>query len=72
LDEFFEVLTWRQLGLHDKPIILMNTAGYWDRLTDLLHHVVTDGFADDSLLGFVETADTPADILARLNTYRAA
>jgi len=50
----------------------MNTAGYWDRLTDLLHHVVTDGFADASLLGFVETADTPADILARLNTYRAA
>lgn len=72
LDEFFEVLTWRQLGLHDKPIILMNTAGYWDRLTHLLHHMVTDGFADASLLGFVETVDTPADTLARLSAYRAA
>ncbi|MDG1116978.1 MAG: TIGR00730 family Rossman fold protein, partial [Flavimaricola sp.] len=29
LDEFFEVLTWRQLGLHDKPVVLLNTEGYW-------------------------------------------
>lgn len=72
LDEFFEVLTWRQLGLHDKPIILMNTAGYWDRLADLLQHMVTNGFADASLLGFIESAETPDGILARLSAYRPA
>ena len=72
LDEFFEVLTWRQLGLHDKPIILMNTAGYWDRLADLLQHMVTNGFADASLLGFIESAETPAGTLARLSAYRPA
>lgn len=61
LDEFFEVLTWRQLGLHEKPIFLLNTEGYWTPLTDLLTHVVDRGFADASLLGFVETvADVPA------------
>jgi len=32
LDEFFEALTWRQLGLHEKPIVLLNTNGYWDPL----------------------------------------
>ncbi|WP_093115944.1 TIGR00730 family Rossman fold protein [Salinihabitans flavidus] len=56
LDEFFEVLTWRQLGLHDKPLILLNTAGYWDPLLALLDHVIAQGFADPSLRGFVQVA----------------
>lgn len=68
LDEFFEVLTWRQLGLHDKPIYLLNTNGYWDPLGGLLDHVVAQGFADASLLGFVErVADVPT-LMARLAT----
>ncbi len=56
LDEFFEVLTWRQLGLHRKPIYLLNINGYWDKLIALLDHVIADGFADASLRGFVGTA----------------
>ena len=58
LDEFFEVLTWRQLGLHAKPIILLNILGYWQPLLDLTRHVVAQGFADASLQGFVTTVDT--------------
>jgi uncharacterized protein (TIGR00730 family) len=50
LDEFFEVLTWAQLGLHDKPIFLLNTAGYWDPLVALNDRIVTQGFADAALL----------------------
>jgi uncharacterized protein (TIGR00730 family) len=49
LDELFEALTWRQLGLHNKPVLLMNTNGYWDPLIALLQHVTSQGFADDSL-----------------------
>ena len=49
LDEFFEALTWRQLGLHGKPIILLNTADYWVPLTTLLDHIIAQGFADASL-----------------------
>lgn len=61
LDEFFEVLTWRQLGLHEKPIFLLNTEGYWDKLSDLLDHIVAQGFADASLLEFFTTlSDVPA------------
>ena len=53
LDELFEVLTWRQLGLHKKPVFLVNTNGYWDPFMSLLHHVVDHGFADAALLDYV-------------------
>ena len=55
LDEFFEALTWRQLGLHAKPIILLNIDGFWDPLQNLLNHVVGQGFAGDDILSFVTT-----------------
>ena len=69
LDELFEVLTWAQLGLHQKPIVVVNTAGYWDPLMTLIRHVVDQGFADPSLLDFLTVAATPDDAL---DTLRAA
>ena len=61
LDEFFEVLTWRQLGLEDKPVVLANTEGYWDPLMGLIDHVIAEGFAGDTLRGYVTLAsDVPA------------
>ena len=54
LDEFFEVLTWRQLGLHAKPIVLMDVNGFWAPLTGLIDHVIGQGFADRSLADFVQ------------------
>ncbi|MBV7392684.1 TIGR00730 family Rossman fold protein [Mameliella sediminis] len=66
LDEFFEVLTWRQLGLHDKPIILMDVAGYWGPLRALMAHVVDSGFADGSLLDFVQSGGSAEEVMALL------
>ncbi len=66
LDELFEVLTWRQLGLHDKPILLLNINGYWDPLVALIGHVIAQGFADASLKGFLSVVDTVADATANL------
>ncbi|MBS0124139.1 TIGR00730 family Rossman fold protein [Thetidibacter halocola] len=66
LDEFFEVLTWRQLGLHGKPIVLLDVNGYWGPLAALLHHVVDHGFADGSLLDFVQTAGTADEAITIL------
>lgn len=66
LDEFFEVLTWRQLGLHTKPIFLLNTDGYWTPLLDLMRHMVDQGFASASVLEFVEIVDTVPDLRAAL------
>lgn len=66
LDEFFEVLTWRQLGLHQKPIFLLNTEGYWKPLTGLIDHVIAEGFADDSLRDFIRTVDDLQDLSSAL------
>ena len=49
LDEFFEVLTWAQIGLHGKPILLLDVAGYWQPLLALVDHIIAEGFAAPSL-----------------------
>ncbi|MEP2891358.1 TIGR00730 family Rossman fold protein [Tateyamaria sp.] len=67
LDELFEVLTWRQLGLHEKPVILINTKGYWDPLLALIRHVIDNGFADASLMDFFEVATDSAQTLDLLS-----
>lgn len=67
LDEFFEVLTWRQLGLHEKPLILLNTEGYWDPLLALIDHAIEQGFADRSLMDFVQTVPDVATLAVRLD-----
>ena len=59
LDEFFEVLTWRQLNLHEKPILLLNTNGFWDPLVGLIDHVIGQGFADASLKDLVQVVADP-------------
>jgi uncharacterized protein (TIGR00730 family) len=45
LDEVFEMITWRQLKLHDKPILLVDLGGYWQPLLRLVDHVIAQGFA---------------------------
>ena len=44
LDETFEIITWKQLGLHDKPVVLVNVAGFWDPLLALLAHQLEAGY----------------------------
>ncbi|MBI1172803.1 TIGR00730 family Rossman fold protein [bacterium] len=71
LDEFFEVLTWAQIGLHAKPIWLVDVGGYWQPLLALLDHVIAEGFADPSLRGqFHVLADVPA-LQAAMRSFRA-
>lgn len=48
LEELFEVVTWRQLGMHDKPIIILNAEGYWDKLVNMIDCIIDDGFAQPS------------------------
>ncbi|MCZ7676018.1 MAG: TIGR00730 family Rossman fold protein [Roseovarius sp.] len=66
LDEFFEALTWRQLGLHAKPVVLLDTAGYWRPLVALIDHVITEGFADAGLRDYVTVCGTVAELRASL------
>lgn len=53
LEELFEVLSWRTLGLHSKPIVIIDQGGYWKPLAALLHNVVEGGFAERSHLDHV-------------------
>ncbi|MEM8793660.1 MAG: TIGR00730 family Rossman fold protein [Pseudomonadota bacterium] len=67
LDELVEVLTWRQLGLHERPVILVNVDGYWDPFMALLDHIIDQGFCDPSFRGYatlVETAEQAVAILS--------
>ncbi|MFD3190708.1 TIGR00730 family Rossman fold protein [Sedimentitalea sp. HM32M-2] len=66
LDELFEALTWRQLGLHDKPILVLNSGGYWTPLRALIAHVIEQGFADASLAEMLTWADTPGEAMTAL------
>ena len=72
LDEFFEVLTWAQLGLHDKPIYLVDVNGYWQPLLGLVDHVIDRGFADASLRGYITVVAGPAALVADLRARRSA
>ena len=67
LDEFFEVLTWRQLGLHAKPVIVLNSGGYWTPLRALLDHIVAEGFAEANVRDFVTFVDDVAGLEAALS-----
>jgi uncharacterized protein (TIGR00730 family) len=66
LDETFEILSWRQLGLHSKPIFLLDICGYWAPLRELLSHIVEAGFARPPTLGFVRVVPTVAELLNAL------
>jgi uncharacterized protein (TIGR00730 family) len=66
LDEMFEVLSWRQLKLHEKPIFLVDIGGYWTPLRRLLGHIVEQGFARPGALGLVHVVASVAALIEAL------
>lgn len=66
-EEFFEIYTLKQLGRHQKPIILYNIDGFFDRLNDILNGLVTDGFMRETCLSLLSFATTPDEVLEQLN-----
>ena len=69
LDEFFEILTWAQLGLHRKPCGLLNAQGYFDRLLAFLDHTVEQGFVRREHQSMISVSDSPATLLDALVAY---
>ena len=66
LDETIEMITWRQLGFHDKPIVLANIRGYWNPLLTLFDHIVATGFAQPDSHDLYTVADSVDGIFERL------
>lgn len=67
LDETIEILTWKQLRLHAKPVFVLDTAGYWSTLKTLFDAVVNQGFADASMHDLYDMVATPAELFERLD-----
>lgn len=65
-EELFEVWTWRQLGYHNKPIGLLNTAGYYDGLLAFLQAAVSNQFMSDWQMGLIQHSSDPSSLLANL------
>jgi hypothetical protein len=72
LDETFEIISWKQLGLHDKPIFLVDVAGYWAPLRRLLDHVVESGFAQPKTHGLLRVVRHVAGLMDALTGEPAA
>ncbi|MEC9267887.1 MAG: TIGR00730 family Rossman fold protein [Alphaproteobacteria bacterium] len=72
LDETFEILTWKQLQLHNKPIVLVNVEGYWDHFVHLVEHQVREGFVRERYLQFFRIVDTVEEVVPALLEDAAA
>jgi uncharacterized protein (TIGR00730 family) len=71
LEEFFEVFTWGQLGLHDKPIALLDVGGYYEPMLRFMDHMVEQGFLKSEYRAML-IVDTDVDaVLDRYATHRA-
>jgi uncharacterized protein (TIGR00730 family) len=69
LDELFEIVTWSQLGIHRKPVGVLNVAGYYDPLVALLDHAVTGGFVPARSRDLVIVDDEPSRLLDRMSAH---
>ncbi len=66
LEEMFEILTWKYLGLHDKPVIILNIGGYYDPLLAMIDHMIAKGFTPERHRQMYAVANTVADVLPLL------
>lgn len=64
LDEFFELLTWKQLGLHDKPVVMVNINGYWTKMIAAIQHIADVGFMRREDFGMFHVVDSIEEVAA--------
>ncbi len=69
MEEVFEMLTWAQLGLHTKPVGLLNTNGYYNALIALCDHMVAEGFLPASVRKMLLSSDNAEELLAMMEAY---
>ena len=70
LEELFEVWTWSQLGLHSKPIGLLDVEGYYSRMIPFLDHMVAEGFLSDRYRDAIQIDADPTTLLQKMATVR--
>jgi uncharacterized protein (TIGR00730 family) len=70
MDEFFQTVTWAQIGLHSKPIGLLNYKGYYDKLVDFIHHMEKQGFLYAGHHSLFVVEEDPETLLDAMQVYR--
>lgn len=70
LEEFFEIWTWAQLGIHEKPLGLLNIGGYFDALMRFLEWAVAEQFVKPAHLGMIAADQEPEALVRKLLQYR--
>lgn len=71
-DEFFEIYTLRQLGVHKKPIVIYNTNGYFDSLIDMLNNAIDKSFMPNTNMDLLFISDNPKEIINHIENYNPA
>ena len=71
-DEFFEIYTLRQLGVHKKPIAIFNTNGYYNSLIDMLNNAIDKSFMPNTNMDLLFVSDNPQEIIKHIENYNAA
>lgn len=71
LDEFFEIITWRQIGIHDKPIVIVNHNGFWDTLIALIQHLADTHYILPQHLSLFKVVKTLDEIPDAFKTNQA-
>lgn len=69
IEEFFEILTWAQLGLHKKPCGMLNTCNYYDQLLNFLNHSVDQEFFANEHREMIQIDEDPDQLIKKLETY---
>ncbi|KXS95617.1 hypothetical protein AC578_10380 [Pseudocercospora eumusae] len=72
LEELMEIVTWNQLGIHDKPVVLFNVEGYWDGLLQWVKKAVRVGFVAKGNSSIMSQAHSADEVLKRLRDYESA
>lgn len=69
-EELFEMLTWSQVGLHTKPMAVLNTSGYFDRLLEAIEHARVEGFIYDKHRSLILCHSDPDELIDLMSAYR--
>ena len=72
LDEILEIITWKHLGLHDKPVMLIEAGGYWKPFHNLFDHMIATGYANRGCRDLYTIAADPEQAVAVLKAHPAA
>jgi uncharacterized protein (TIGR00730 family) len=69
LEELFEVATWNQLGIHDRPVVLFNIGGFFDHLIAWLENSVSEGFISKGTANIISVANTSDEVVENIQQY---